>query len=66
MLTFLAWLLLAILAWPLAIVALVAYPLVWLLSIPFRLVGLSLRTVFAFLEALLTLPVRFIQGPATS
>ena len=66
MLTFLAWLLLAILAWPLAIVALVAYPLVWLLSIPFRLVGLSLRTVFAFLEALLTLPVRLIQGPATS
>ena len=64
MLTFLAWLLLAILAWPLAILALVLYPLVWLLSVPFRLLGLSLRTVFAFLEAMLQLPTRLVRGQA--
>lgn len=63
MLTFLAWLLLAVVAWPLALVAIVLYPLVWLLSIPFRLVGLSMRGVFGFLEALLRLPTRLIQGP---
>jgi hypothetical protein len=63
MLTFLAWLLLAVVAWPLALVAIVVYPFVWLLSIPFRAVGLSMRGVFSLLEALLGLPTRLIQGP---
>ena len=50
------WLLLFILCWPLAVLALVAYPLIWLLSLPFRLVGLTVSAVFEFLRALLLLP----------
>lgn len=62
MLLFLVWLLLAVVAWPLALLALVLYPLVWLLSIPFRLIGISVRGVFALLEAIVRLPVRVWSG----
>ncbi len=65
MLSFLLWLLLAIVAWPLALAALVIYPLVWLLSIPFRVVGISVRGVFELLEALIRLPARLLRGPST-
>lgn len=58
--TFLAWLLLFILCWPLALLALVLYPIFWLLAIPFRLVGITLDAVFAFLKALLFLPARIL------
>ena len=58
MLTFLVWCLLFVLCWPLALLALVLYPLVWLLTLPFRLVGISVGAVFALLAALLLLPAR--------
>jgi len=58
--TFLAWLLLFILCWPLALLALILYPLLWLLSIPFRLVGITFDAVFQFLKALLLLPARIL------
>lgn len=64
MLTFLVWLVLFVVAWPLALLALLLYPLVWLLSLPFRLLGISLRAVFDLLDALLRLPVRVLRGPA--
>ena len=63
MFLFLMWLLLAVVAWPLALLALILYPLVWLLSIPFRLVGISVRGVFGLLEAIVRLPVRVLSGP---
>jgi hypothetical protein len=63
MLTFLAWLVLLILCWPLALLALVLYPLVWILSLPFRLVGITLEGVFALLKAILFLPARVLAGP---
>ena len=61
--TFLAWLVLLVLCWPLALLALVLYPLVWLISLPFRLIGITLDAVFAFLKAILSLPARVLSGP---
>ena len=58
--TFLAWLILFVLCWPLALLALVLYPLVWLLSLPFRLVGITLDAVFETLKAILFLPARML------
>jgi len=63
MLKILVWLLLFVVCWPLALLALVVYPFVWLLSLPFRLVGITLEAVFAFLKALLFLPARLLGGP---
>jgi len=62
MLKLLVWLLLFIVSWPLALLALILYPLIWLLSLPFRLVGITLEAVFAFLKALLFLPARVLGG----
>jgi hypothetical protein len=62
MLKILVWLLLFIVCWPLALLALILYPIVWLLSLPFRLVGITLEAVFAFLKALLFLPARLLGG----
>jgi hypothetical protein len=59
---FFLWLLLLILCWPLAILALILYPLVWLLLLPFRLLGIAVEGIFAFLRALLMLPSRVLQG----
>ena len=58
MLTFLLWILLFILCWPLALLALVLYPIVWILLLPFRLVGIAVGGVFSLLWAILTLPLR--------
>jgi len=66
MLSLLLWLLLAIVAWPLALLVLVLYPLVWLLSIPFRIVGISVRGVFELLESILRLPARLLRGPGAA
>lgn len=63
MTTFLLWLLLFVLCWPLAILALLLYPLVWLLLLPFRLLGVAVDGVFALLRAILTLPARLLGGP---
>ncbi len=62
MLKFLLWLLLLMFSWPLALLALVLYPFVWLLSLPFRLVGVAVDGVFELLRALLTLPARVLGG----
>jgi hypothetical protein len=55
---FILWLLLLVFCWPLALLALILWPLVWLLSLPFRLVGITFEAVFALLRALLLLPAR--------
>jgi len=60
---FLLWLILLILSWPLALLALVLYPFVWLLLLPFRLVGIAVEGVFSLLKAILFLPARVLRGP---
>ncbi|HMB43675.1 MAG TPA: hypothetical protein VKM00_07310 [Luteimonas sp.] len=55
-----AWCLLFVLCWPLALLALVLWPLVWLMSLPFRLVGITVGAVFAFIRAVLFLPARVL------
>ena len=62
MVKFLIWLILLVVCWPLALLALVAYPIVWLLLLPFRLVGIVVDGVFEFLGALIRLPARAIGG----
>jgi hypothetical protein len=61
---FLLWLILLVLCWPIALLALVAYPIMWLLLLPFRLLGIAVEGVFAFLKALVMLPARILGGPA--
>jgi hypothetical protein len=55
---FLLWLILLVVCWPLALLALVLYPIVWLLLLPFRLVGIVVDGVFEFLRSLVRLPAR--------
>ena len=62
MLKFLLWLILLAVCWPLAILALIAYPFVWLVLLPFRLVGIVVSGVFDVLRAILTLPGRLLTG----
>jgi hypothetical protein len=61
MVKFLLWCILLVLCWPVAILALVFYPLVWLLLLPFRLVGIAVGGVLALIWALITLPARVIR-----
>lgn len=63
MFTFLVWLILLFLCWPLALLALIAYPLVWLILLPFRLIGITIGGVLELLRALLMLPSRVLRGP---
>ena len=60
LLFFVAWCLLFAVAWPLAIVVLILAPFIWLLSLPFRVVGIIFEALFAFLRALLFLPARVL------
>jgi hypothetical protein len=60
MAAFLLWLLLLVVCWPLALLALLLYPIVWLLLLPFRLLGIAVGGVFAFLKAVLFLPARLL------
>ena len=62
MLTFIGWRLLFVLCWPLAVLALLLWPLVWLLALPFRLIGVTFEAVFALLRAVLMLPARLLGG----
>ena len=62
MVKFLLWLLLLVLCWPLALLALVLWPIVWVLSIPFRLVGIAVGGVFELLRAIVFLPARLLGG----
>jgi len=59
---FLLWLLLLAVCWPLALLALVLWPIAWLLSLPFRLVGLAVDGVFELLRAIVFLPARLLGG----
>jgi hypothetical protein len=62
MITFLLWLLLLIVCWPLALLVLVLYPIVWLLLLPFRLVGIAVGGVLALLRSIVMLPARVLGG----
>lgn len=62
---FILWLILLILCWPLALLALILYPFVWLVLLPFRLLGVTVDAVFALLKAILFLPARLLRGPRT-
>ena len=66
MAAFLLWCLLFIICWQLALLALVLWPVVWLVSLPFRLVGITFSAIFAFLRALLFLPARVLGGRAAT
>lgn len=61
--TFLLWLLLLIVCWPVALLALILYPIVWLLLLPFRLLGIAVDGIFAFFKELVMLPARLLRGP---
>ena len=58
----LLWILLLVVCWPLALLVLVLWPLLWLLSLPFRLVGIAFEGVFELLRAILLLPARLLRG----
>jgi hypothetical protein len=60
---FLLWCILLVLCWPLALLALLLYPVVWILLLPFRLVGIAVGGVFDLLKVLITLPGRLLRGP---
>jgi hypothetical protein len=60
MVKFLLWLVLFVLCWPVALAALVLYPIVWLLLLPFRLLGVAVEGVFNLLRAVVTLPARLL------
>ena len=62
MLKFLLWLVLLVMCWPLALLALVLYPVIWVLLLPFRLVGIAVDGVFALLRAVFLLPARVLGG----
>jgi hypothetical protein len=61
---FLLWLILLVLCWPLALLALVLYPLVWLLLLPFRILGIAVDGVLELVRAVILLPARLLKGPA--
>ncbi len=63
MLTFFLWLLLFVVCWPLALLALVLYPIVWLLLLPFRIVGIAVEGVLELVKAIIFLPARVLRGP---
>jgi hypothetical protein len=63
MAAFFLWCILFILCWPLALLAIVLFPIVWLITLPFRLVGIAVHGVFALLAAILFLPARILRGP---
>ena len=62
MVKFLLWVILLILCWPVALLALLLYPLVWVVRLPFRLVGVAVSGVFDLLRAMLTLPLRLVRA----
>jgi hypothetical protein len=61
MIKFLLWLILLVLCWPLALLGLLLYPIVWLLLLPFRLLGITVNAVFDLLKAIITLPARLLK-----
>jgi len=63
MLAFLLWCLLFLLCWPLALLALIAYPFIWLLLLPFRIVGIAVHGVLELVRAVILLPARLLSAP---
>jgi hypothetical protein len=64
---FLLWCILLVLCWPLALLALIAYPIVWIVLLPFRIVGIAVGGVLSLLTAIITLPTRILgRRPATT
>ncbi len=63
MFTFLLWCLLFVLCWPIALVALVLYPFVWLLLLPFRVLGIAVQGVLELVKAAVMLPARLLSAP---
>ena len=62
MMKFLLWCILLVLCWPLAVLALVLYPIVWLILLPFRIVGIAVEGVLEMVWAVITLPARLIRA----
>jgi uncharacterized membrane protein YgaE (UPF0421/DUF939 family) len=60
---FLLWCILLVLCWPLALLALIAYPFIWIILLPFRLVGIAVGGVFALLGGIIMFPARLLRGP---
>ena len=63
---FLLWLILLVVCWPLALLALVLYPFVWLVLLPFRLLGIAVGGVLALVKAVIFLPARLLRGPGAT
>ena len=63
MFAFLVWCLLFVICWPVALVALIAYPFVWLLLLPFRLIGIAVHGVLALVAAVILFPARLLTSP---
>lgn len=63
MAAFFLWCILLVVCWPIALLALVAYPIVWLLLLPFRILGIAVHGVLDLLRAILFLPARVLRGP---
>jgi hypothetical protein len=64
MAAFLLWIILFIICWPLALLALIAYPFIWLILLPFRLVVIAVGGVLELVAAIFMLPVRLLRGPS--
>lgn len=64
MATFILWLILLFISWPIALLAVVLYPLLWLLSLPFRLIGITLSTLFEIVVSIIKLPLKLLKGPS--
>jgi hypothetical protein len=64
MMNFLLWCILLVLCWPLALLALVLYPIVWVLLLPFRLVGIAVTGALELIRAIILLPARVLGGPS--
>jgi hypothetical protein len=66
MVGFLLWCILLVLCWPVALLALVIYPIVWLILLPFRLFGIAVEGALELVRAIILLPVRILRGPRTA
>jgi hypothetical protein len=64
MFTFLLWIIVLIFCWPLALMALVLYPIIWLLLLPFRILGIAVGGVLELVKAIILLPARMLRGPS--
>jgi hypothetical protein len=66
MIKFFLWCILLVMCWPLALIAVVLYPIIWLLLLPFRIVGIAVGGVLELIAAIIFLPARLLRGPRTA